>query len=169
MSQFDRYIDEIVKDIDCSEIDKKELKEELSEHLNLLKKEYIDQGFSEEEAFKMAVSNFGNPSEIGHDLSKAMTGGFNMMKIFRFIIPSVLLMVFGSMCIQKFLDLMNLQVDGDGIGIYFLGIEIFDSVHKEYIMNFAFGFLVSGLLAVIISAYLIVSVFIKRKKQTTIQ
>ncbi|WP_042148314.1 hypothetical protein [Paucisalibacillus sp. EB02] len=75
-----------------------------------------------------------------------------MNKIGRWFIVCVLIL-FGVLLLNKGLDLRSLgtNVDGDGIGVYFLGVEINDRVPEEGISSYAVGFFISSFLALIAS------------------
>jgi hypothetical protein len=79
MSRFQSYIDLMIKDINYSEKVKKELSEELELHLEMLLHEYLDKGYSLDEAMKYAVTDFGNPQVIGKELKRTLIGG-NIVK-----------------------------------------------------------------------------------------
>lgn len=79
MSSFQSYIDQMIKDIDCSEKIKKELSEELELHLEMLLQEYLDQGYSLDKSMQYAIADFGNPKVVGKELNKTMLGG-NIVK-----------------------------------------------------------------------------------------
>lgn len=74
----------------------------------------------------------------------------------RWVIVCVLIL-FGVLALNKGLDLWSLgsNVDGDGIGLYFLGIEINDTVPEGSIPSYAIGFLISSLIALVTSLVLI--------------
>ncbi len=59
--------------------------------------------------------------------------------------------------IVKGFDLWSLgtTVDGDGIGIHFLGLELNDSVPEASIPNYAIGFFNSSILAISIALALV--------------
>lgn len=75
-----------------------------------------------------------------------------MNKLIRWFIVCVLIL-FGILLLNKGLDLRSLgtNVDGDGIGVYFLGFEINDSVQEESIPSYAVGFFTSSFFALIAS------------------
>ncbi|MFD1738622.1 hypothetical protein ACFSCX_19040 [Bacillus salitolerans] len=75
-----------------------------------------------------------------------------MNKISRWMIVCVLIL-FGVLLLNKGLDLRSLgtSVDGDGIGVYFLGFEINERVPEESIPSYAVGFFISSFLVIIAS------------------
>jgi hypothetical protein len=66
---------------------------------------------------------------------------------------SCVLMLFGVLLLNKGLDLWSLgaNVDGDGIGVHFLGFEIDDRVPEKNIPSYAIGFFTTSVLTIIIS------------------
>ncbi|MFD2442502.1 VanZ family protein [Bacillus sp. CGMCC 1.16607] len=80
------YLNQIVRELNCSEIEKNEIAEEMRDHLQLLKNEYIGQGFSDEEATEKALQSFGDNRNIKKGLQSSL---FPYYKIFRFGIWSL--------------------------------------------------------------------------------
>lgn len=85
------------------------------------------------------------------------------MKLKTIILQNIIL-AFGIICIYKFLSLKNFYeqivawkdglpiVDGDGVGLTFLGLPIDDDgVHWTDIMGVANSFLILGVLMVVLS------------------
>lgn len=81
-----------------------------------------------------------------------MLRGDKMNNISRWLVASVLIL-FGILMLNKGLDLWSLgtDVDGDGIGVFFLGFEINDKVPEGDIPSYAIGFFISSLVALIVS------------------
>jgi ABC-type Na+ efflux pump permease subunit len=90
-----------------------------------------------------------------------------MNKISRWFIVCILIL-FGVSLLNKGLDLRSLgaNVDGDGIGVYFLGFEINDRVPEESISSYAIGFFISSFLALFASLAFIGINLISRKKES---
>jgi hypothetical protein len=82
----------------------------------------------------------------------------------------VLLFLVTVFLVNKELDLRALgsDVDGDGIGIYFWGLEINDRVPEESIPTYAIVFLVVSLIPMSIAIALIGKLFLKIKKNTSV-
>jgi|GEM_PF-2879490 len=76
-----------------------------------------------------------------------------MTSIFRWILP-VTLILFAVLLFYKGIELwyVRTNVDGDGIGVHFLGFEINDRVNAKNIPAYAIGFFISCIVAVIGSA-----------------
>lgn len=64
MKRFDDYIQSITKGMFLSRKQKRDIEDEFHDHLNMLMKEYIEQGFKEDEAEEMAVKSFGDSKAI---------------------------------------------------------------------------------------------------------
>jgi hypothetical protein len=71
--------------------------------------------------------------------------------------------------INRGLDIWSLgtNVDGDGIGIHFLGLEINDRVSEASIPTYAIGFFVASLITMLIAFVLVGRTFLKLKGNTT--
>ncbi|NMH71653.1 hypothetical protein HF078_01055 [Bacillus sp. RO2] len=66
---------------------------------------------------------------------------------------SIALVIFTFLFISKGLQLWSYgsAVDGGGIGVYFLGLEINDRVIEVYIPIYAIGFFIAGLSTLLLS------------------
>lgn len=69
--------------------------------------------------------------------------------------------------VNKGSDLWSLgtNVDGDGIGIHFLGVEINDRVPEANIPSYAIGFFVASFITVLIAIALVGKTFLKLSKR----
>ncbi|MCO7126991.1 VanZ family protein [Sporolactobacillus shoreicorticis] len=74
--KFAVYISEIISELDCDETEKKDLQEEMGQHLQLLKEEYMGKGLSEKEAVDTAIRCFGR----GNELKKGLNHSFSPYK-----------------------------------------------------------------------------------------
>jgi tetrahydromethanopterin S-methyltransferase subunit C len=74
----------------------------------------------------------------------------------RILLLSFLALLTGTLAFKS-VDLWSLgtNVDGDGIGIHFMGFEIIDRVPKASIPVYAIGFLASSLVTLLIGIFLI--------------
>lgn len=164
MSRFQSYIDQMIKDIDCSEKMKRELSEELEFHLEMLLQEYLDQGYSMEAAMECAIADFGNPQAIGKELKKTMVGGMIMKKLA--LLLGIGLLIFGLLCVFKFIDLLTTPVHV-GIDIDFYGLEIEKGVPEAEIYFYALKFLGIGIVSLIVCGFLFKTGFNKKNKNTS--
>ena len=69
---FQRFVNGIVRQTDCNQEERVDLYDELLSHLECAFIDYKKQGYSEEEAIRTAMSNFGTEQEIGKQLQEAM-------------------------------------------------------------------------------------------------
>jgi hypothetical protein len=91
------------------------------------------------------------------------------MKIIGRWVLSIFLLLIAILMINKGIDLwlIGTNVDGDGIGIHFLGWEINDRVLTASIKKYAIGFFVTSVLSILIAFVLVGDTFIKSNKQPT--
>ncbi|EGQ26046.1 hypothetical protein HMPREF9372_1913 [Sporosarcina newyorkensis 2681] len=69
---FERFVNGIVKQTDSNHEESMDLSEELLSHLHCSYEDLLKEGYSNEEAMKMAMMNFGDGKEIGKQLQQAM-------------------------------------------------------------------------------------------------
>lgn len=75
------YIDEIVSRLNCNEEEKIEIIDEIRDHLYLLKNEYIDAGFNNEQATEKALESFGEHEQLTNGLQDSLSPFFKVFKI----------------------------------------------------------------------------------------
>ncbi|MFS0575451.1 permease prefix domain 1-containing protein [Sporosarcina sp. 179-K 3D1 HS] len=69
---FRRFVEGVVRQTDCSREEREDLIEELLSHLEDGFRDYRSQGYSEEEAKRIVMTNFGSGPEVGKELQHAM-------------------------------------------------------------------------------------------------
>lgn len=69
---FERFVSQVVRQTDVNPEEYEDLSEELLSHLQCSFEDLRIQGFSKEEAEKMAMMNFGDKKEVGKQLQQAM-------------------------------------------------------------------------------------------------
>lgn len=69
---FHRFVKGIVRETDSNQEEREDLYEELLSHLECSFVDYQKQGYSEKEAMRTAMTNFGDEQEIGKQLQQAM-------------------------------------------------------------------------------------------------
>ncbi|WP_316568963.1 hypothetical protein [Neobacillus sp. YIM B06451] len=91
-----------------------------------------------------------------------------MNAIYRWIV-FIFLAFISVLMVNKGLDLWSLgtNVDGDGIGVTFLGLEINDRVPEANIPTYAIGFFVASFITLLIALVLVVKTFLKFSANTT--
>lgn len=73
MKDIDRYIIKIIKTLDCNVEEKEDIRLEFKDHLNMLTQEYLEKGYSIDEATKMAIKDFGNERIVGSEMNKSVS------------------------------------------------------------------------------------------------
>lgn len=87
------YVEQIVSKLACSRKDREEIRVEMTDHLLMLKKDYIEKGYSEEKAIEIAIQLFGEEKEIRKGYEKSMFPFKNAGKILAIIFGSCILLV----------------------------------------------------------------------------
>lgn len=72
MNRMKMHIQHVLKETQCSTEERAELEEELLCHLQELKQYYMEQGETEKNAEKKAITQFGGPKLIGCGLQESM-------------------------------------------------------------------------------------------------
>lgn len=134
MNEFDRFIRPVLNDRGINEEDKKELDIELRDHLNCLKKDFIEKGHNEAEANKLAIKEFGEVNALGNTLKRylvsknkvrTLTNDNKIKGILVMLITYFITTLFYTIVInQPLVDAYNVLV-------------AFVSVASIYILNFA--------------------------------
>ncbi|MCH4889462.1 VanZ family protein [Acidaminobacter sp. JC074] len=70
MRTIDNYVKSITKSLDCSAEEKEDLRLEFIDHLSSLKDEYMIKGYTEKDAIRKAISDFGDEGIISKELNK---------------------------------------------------------------------------------------------------
>ena len=75
------YIDQIVSELTCDEKEKREIVDEMKDHLYLLKSEYLERGFSDEEATQKALESFGEQKQLKNGYQESLFPFYKLFKI----------------------------------------------------------------------------------------
>ncbi|ARC84870.1 hypothetical protein U732_4226 [Clostridium argentinense CDC 2741] len=102
MDGISSYLEEICSVIKCKEVHE-EIREEIRNHIEELALEYIDNGYSSDEAYKLAIRNMGDSGEIGFRLNKV----YEKKIEYKTLIIGILLSLFGI--VINFLITSNLM------------------------------------------------------------
>jgi hypothetical protein len=80
-------------------------------------------------------------------------------------IVSILLILLTALLAKQGVELWSLgtNVDGDGIGVHFLGLEIDDRVSEESIPSYAIGFFVTSAITLLLTISVIGRLFLKSR------
>lgn len=73
MKEFDTYLTNILKNVDASLETKHDLYAEFLDHLEQLRRSYVEEGAKDEHAIKMAIYDFGESNMLGGLMNKAIT------------------------------------------------------------------------------------------------
>ena len=79
--KIETYIDKIVSELSCDDAGKREIIDEMRDHLYLLKKEYLDDGYTEAEATKKALESFGEQKQLTKGLQESLFPFYKLFKI----------------------------------------------------------------------------------------
>lgn len=120
MDEFKSYIDSILKGANIDGKDKKELEDEIKDHLQLLKKEYLVKGYSEEDARDLSVKAFGESNRLKSDFQKILSFHNKMNTV------NILLIILGAIP----LVLMTLGNNGYYYLDYIFGEKFLSSIRR---------------------------------------
>ncbi|AEB74961.1 permease prefix domain 1-containing protein [Clostridium botulinum] len=81
MKEFDKFINNFLDISGINDFDKMDLKDEIKDHLMLLKLDYIKKGYSEGESIRLAIRDFGEENFIGREIKRNLPSK-NKAKIF---------------------------------------------------------------------------------------
>jgi len=73
LKEFKKYVNRILKSLDCNTTEKEELYYEFMDHLDSLKNEYLIKGYSEKEAIKYSIRDFGKENMVSTELNKSIS------------------------------------------------------------------------------------------------
>lgn len=73
MTTIDHHIQKVLQRVEGTPEERRELVEEMKDHLLSAKEEYIAQGLSDEEAERKAIDDFGGDSEVGDELQESIS------------------------------------------------------------------------------------------------
>lgn len=73
MSRLKEYVSSILSHGEFDEQDQAELTEEFLSHLHQLQQDYLQAGYSQEEAERLAIRDFGGEQEIGEELQESQS------------------------------------------------------------------------------------------------
>ena len=86
MKRIEQFVDGIVEDLPVNEVEKKEMKEEMTQHLLEHFDELMLQGYSKDEAISTVVASFGSEKTIGKEMKKVL---FPYYKFVRFLVSAI--------------------------------------------------------------------------------
>lgn len=72
MNRIEKHVEEVLKQMQSTECEREEIREELLSHLHEAKNDYISGGLSEKQAEKKVIAAFGESNRIGQELQESM-------------------------------------------------------------------------------------------------
>jgi hypothetical protein len=136
--KLERFVERMIQQTDCTKSEKEDLYEELLIHLELLRDEFLQKGFSLEEAENKAIESFGSDVEIGHHIQQAL---------FPFRKEMMLGLASSSLFFTIIVYLANLFLNGDAeiiwlvlsmtvsSTLFLLSVFPFGHAHRKRYMN----------------------------------
>ncbi|NKQ20151.1 permease prefix domain 1-containing protein [Brevibacillus laterosporus] len=79
MNRMEEYVSSILSHGEFSEQDRIELAEEFLDHLHQLQRDYLQAGYSPEEAEQLAIRDFGGEQEIGEELQESQAPHYRLL------------------------------------------------------------------------------------------
>ncbi|WJQ82721.1 VanZ family protein [Brevibacillus brevis] len=70
--KLEEYAEQVVSRLPCSKWEKRDVKDELMDHLNSMKSELVEEGYEEKEAVSLTLQRFGPTGAISRQLSESM-------------------------------------------------------------------------------------------------
>lgn len=70
--KLEEYAEQVVSGLPCSKWEKRDVKDELLDHLQSMKRELVEEGYEEQEAVSLTIQRFGKTGAIRRQLSEAM-------------------------------------------------------------------------------------------------
>jgi glycopeptide antibiotics resistance protein len=147
MSEFKPYIDAVLKGVKIDSISRKDIADEIEDHLNLLKQQYLSSNFTEEVAAEMAMKSFGEVEDIRsrYDL---VLNPFNKLYI---RVPAIMLFMLYMFCFLALFVFFESHVIV--FPYYRLNIVPFKTI-MDYLLKYdalSFKFLFNNLLGMVIA------------------
>jgi glycopeptide antibiotics resistance protein len=82
MRYIDRYLENLLSKIDCSKAEKFQLEIELLDHLNMIKKDYLLMGLTDEQAELLAIKDFGDEDFLSNNLNESYSKNNKIIRYF---------------------------------------------------------------------------------------
>lgn len=143
MDRINEFINDLLSERGITKDDREDLKIELLDHIMLLKQEYIENGYNEDQAIELALKNFGDTNEIGNGIKRTLPSrnkynDFSKLEILK----TVLFMLVG----------------------YFLTVFYISSLGEMNYESFLFNTIISAVPIIIGFAYINLKLTIKIKR-----
>lgn len=82
MRYIDRYLENLLSIIDCSKAEKFQLEIELLDHLNMIKRDYLLMGLTDEQAELLAIKDFGDEDFLSNNLNESYSKNNKIIRYF---------------------------------------------------------------------------------------
>ncbi|UYZ38423.1 hypothetical protein OD350_12350 [Clostridium beijerinckii] len=133
MSEFKKYANKLLKKTELNRLEKDDLENELVEHLNNMKDDYIKEGMSEKDSIDMTIKNFNQSNFIkeinNFALNKKLTG-INISYLLK--INILLILIYLILMIATF---SLFRTNQDSTVLYFLTICFILFVNYNYAIS----------------------------------
>lgn len=87
------YIDEIVCGLNCKEKEKREIADEMKDHIQLLKLDYLNQGLTDDDATQKALECFGEKRQLTNGLQESIFPYYKILKIGSWVLFGIYLLL----------------------------------------------------------------------------
>lgn len=165
MYQFDSYIYSILNDLKISRKQKDEITEEFNDHLEMLKQEYVNKGFVEDDAINKAIESFGKDKELKKNIANAM---LNYRRVPLIIIGVFLSLLSFKLCFFTPIG-MGMTSSSPNYVDFYTPISTFHmSVNHAIIINLLSTFIATTLLSLPLGYFLPILFSKMRKVQNII-
>ncbi|GFP77647.1 permease prefix domain 1-containing protein [Clostridium fungisolvens] len=105
MEELDRYISSIVADLKISKKRKLELISEFKDHLELLKLQYMSEGYSEAEAVRKSIDSFGEVKQLKLNIMNSLSNYRNRITLLFGLLLIISLILIGNKIPMPGIDL----------------------------------------------------------------
>lgn len=137
------YVKRILAEIDGSQQEKQDLYEELIDHLQMSRDDWVKAGLTENEAVEKAIAQFGQSEKVGSQIQAAM---YPLRQVFLGVLAVI------SLLYAYTVYLFELFVEGDAYFLWLLlsvgvsslllmiALQVFSSIGRKMIINSALIF-----------------------------
>lgn len=134
-SKIEAYIHKIVSELHCEEEEKKDMIDEMKDHLYLLIQEYKEDGFSNEVAVNKALETFGEQKQLAGGLQTSISPFYKFFKITTGILFGLyVLILFFKLFVERMMLTTSLAEIGESFNPHVAIPENFTGVFNiEYI------------------------------------
>lgn len=165
MDRINQFINDLINSRGITKEDREDLKIEILDHMMLLKQEYIDNGYKENEAIELAIKNFGDINEIGNSIKRALPSrnkhnDFSKMEITKcvlFMLVSYFITIFyisslGNMKCENLMYNVIVSIIPITVGLVYINLKTATKIErvKSLLVSLVIFFLSQKLLTLLI-------------------